>query len=360
MANISGDNTDEFLRGVAGEENQIAGNGGNDTILGRRKNDLLLGGHGSDTIRGANGHDEIYGGADDDFLYGGNGGDYLQGDKGNNLLVGGNGNDTFGINAAIAGQGFDTIDDFDIARGLRAMSYNDTLFIKNAEGIDFNITQVANGDVFIKIDGITVAKVNGAENGATVTASALAAATMFDGTPASLTTNIAGDGGDNVLEGAEGYENTIAGNAGNDTILGADQADFLLGNKGEDEIDGGLGDDTIYGGGDNDILRGNNGADMLFGDAGEDLLFGGRGPDTLTGGADSDTFYFRPNSLGGGVDTITDFEAGVDVLELKNFNDANVAYEQVGGDVHVKYLTSLFVIVEDALAADVDAATLIS
>ena len=78
-------------------------------------------------------------------------------------------------------------------------------------------------------------------------------------------------------------------------------------------LDGGRGDDTLYGGDSRDALYGNLGDDVLFGDAGADRLTGNEGADTLTGGAGPDLFVFK---AGDGVDTITDFEDGVDRIRI--------------------------------------------
>ena len=56
--------------------------------------------------------------------------------------------------------------------------------------------------------------------------------------------------------------------------------------------------------------------DTLVGSAIADLISGLGGNDTLTGGAGSDTFFFSPGS---GADTITDFMAGVDMIDLRGF-----------------------------------------
>jgi len=60
---------------------------------------------------------------------------------------------------------------------------------------------------------------------------------------------------------------------------------------------------------DNATVMGGGAADVLTGTTGNDIIVGGQGGDTLTGGAGSDTFMFR-SSDAGGVDTITDFDAG--------------------------------------------------
>ena len=87
---------------------------------------------------------------------------------------------------------------------------------------------------------------------------------------------------------------------------------------GDDTIDGGLGHDRIGGKGGNDQLFGSEGDDSLWGDDGDDLLRGGPGNDTLTGddssgGQGSDTFVL---AAGEGTDLITDFEIGIDRLQL--------------------------------------------
>lgn len=76
---------------------------------------------------------------------------------------------------------------------------------------------------------------------------------------------------------------------------------------------GGNGDDRLAGAGGNDRLYGDNGADHLSGGSGNDVLAGGRGDDFLTGGAGADTFVLDKS---GGSDTVSDFEVGVDRLQL--------------------------------------------
>lgn len=91
--------------------------------------------------------------------------------------------------------------------------------------------------------------------------------------------------------------------------------------------DGGNGKDVVTGGRGNDTLLGGNGVDRLDGGAGDDRIAGGRGNDVLTGGAGRDTFVIEQ---AGGSDTVTDFQVGVDHLELVgtalkrvSFADAN-------------------------------------
>ncbi len=61
-------------------------------------------------------------------------------------------------------------------------------------------------------------------------------------------------------------------------------------------------------------LNGSAGRDILVGTAGDDVLTGGAGADTLTGGGGRDRFVYA--SLLDGVDTLTDFQSGNDLLVL--------------------------------------------
>lgn len=61
-------------------------------------------------------------------------------------------------------------------------------------------------------------------------------------------------------------------------------------------------------------IGGTAGRDTLTGTPGDDVITGGIGSDTLTGGAGADQFVFT--SLRDGIDTITDFQPGVDRIVL--------------------------------------------
>lgn len=114
----------------------------------------------------------------------------------------------------------------------------------------------------------------------------------------------------------------ISGGAGNDTLMGGKDDDTIDGNIGndivrgdsdQDIVRGGDGADTMYGGKGNDELFGEQGNDVLFGDRDHDTLTGGAGEDTLTGGAGNDLFILQTAQ---GLDIITDFENGIDLLQL--------------------------------------------
>lgn len=138
---------------------------------------------------------------------------------------------------------------------------------------------------------------------------------------------IDGAGGNDFLEGFFGND-TVLGGTGNDTLLcmdgndsasGAGGNDELLGDAGDDTLAGGTGSDSLFGGDGRDRLKGGTGADELDGGAGRDVLEGGAGKDVLTGGAGADRFVFAvgDSAVGARRDVITDFAAGVDLLDLR-------------------------------------------
>jgi len=78
-------------------------------------------------------------------------------------------------------------------------------------------------------------------------------------------------------------------------------------------------DNRIIGHDNDETLAGEAGNDRLIGNGGSDTLFGSWGADRLSGGAGVDGFFYEEigdSSLTLGYDTITDFEAGVDWIDL--------------------------------------------
>ena len=116
-----------------------------------------------------------------------------------------------------------------------------------------------------------------------------------------------------VINGNQGFDQ-IFGGGGNDNLFGGQDGDVIDGGVGDDILFGNLGADIITGGDGNDNLFGGKDNDNLSGDLGNDILSGDFGIDTLTGGGGSDIFILGIG--GGGADIITDFQDGVDLMQL--------------------------------------------
>jgi serralysin len=227
-------------------------------------NDYVHGMEGNDTILGGSGHDGLLGGLGDDLIFGGAGDDNIPGKEGNDTLYGENGNDQLG-----GSDGFDLIfggAGHDVAGG---GSQNDTMYA--GDGNDW----------------------------------------------------FSGGWGNDYVSGGEGHDK-LAGSYDNDTVLGGAGDDSLGGGWGNDLMYGGVGNDivgagqnndTVYGEQGDDSLGGGDGNDQLLGGEGNDTLNGAHGDDHLTGASGADQFLFN-NYSSSGVDVVSDFEQGIDVLRL--------------------------------------------
>ena len=103
----------------------------------------------------------------------------------------------------------------------------------------------------------------------------------------------------------------------------------MYGNDGNDTLNGGDDGDTLYGGDGDDTLRGGDGNDRLY---------GGPGRDSFTGGDGADTFQFLAGAVDDGPEYISDFEPGVDTLEI---NDNSIMSETLSdGRVRVFKVSS--------------------
>jgi Ca2+-binding RTX toxin-like protein len=133
-----------------------------------------------------------------------------------------------------------------------------------------------------------------------------------------------GSDGADTLAGSQGYDRIMAG-GGNDFIRSYAPADPMLGQTdarmavadGADAIAAGSGNDTIYSGGGNDTV---------YGDYGNDYINAGTGNDVISGGLGNDTFAFgaimtSPGSfMYSGLDRVTDFTQGDDVIDLRGYS----------------------------------------
>ncbi|MDY7003372.1 MAG: spondin domain-containing protein [Cyanobacteriota bacterium] len=135
----------------------------------------------------------------------------------------------------------------------------------------------------------------------------------------SVLQNTADTSGENLLNGSDTGDH-LSGLGGDDTLNGRGGRDWLVGGRGSDLLIGGDDDDILAGRIGFDHLLGGEGDDILNGGQGRDRLNGGAGDDTLTGGASIDRFIFNTNDAfttdDVGVDTITDFNQGQDLILL--------------------------------------------
>ena len=142
---------------------------------------------------------------------------------------------------------------------------------------------------------------------------------------------LTGGTGNDIVKGLGGDDN-IAGNAGSDYIEGGDGNDFIYADErsdsltapvetitdGNDTVYAGAGDDNVHGSGGSDSLYGEDGNDNLYGGSGYDYLSGGNGNDWLSGGDHDDEIN------GGSGDDCADGGAGNDYIYMGSGNDLAV------------------------------------
>ncbi|MEO1197806.1 MAG: carbohydrate-binding domain-containing protein [Pseudomonadota bacterium] len=263
--------------------------------------DAVYGGEGNDTIS-AGYSDGHYGSV---IITGGSGADRLTGSAGTDLIAGDAGNDT------LIGQDGDDIlfvDADDLSSG----------YVDGGAGFDtVHVTrwQVGDPGVLLTLSDLSVEAVVGTDGNDSISTGT----TQLDNDGSSVGVSLFGRAGDDSLTGGAGGD-MLSGEADNDTLLGGD---------GDDTMFAGVGSDSLVGGADNDMLDGGADNDVLVGASGKDTLALGLGDDTLTGGSDGDTFFYRPGS---GDDTITDFQPGIDRLELSLTAEADVDIAADGAD----------------------------
>ena len=356
------------------------------TIVGTDGDDTLTGTAGNDVIEGLNGADTLHGLAGDDTLIGGAGADVLDGGEGSDVYVVGP-SDTETISDSGA-SGTDTIR-FTADVGDGRISATFSAASSGIEVIDGTLTsgmkvrpESSSSTVDWDFTGITILgvdKIYGLNGADTIVGSAGndwldgndGTDTLFGGDGDDLLEGDAGDDfltggkGDDTHWGGGGYDKVffhgkqadysvttsgsnlivadlapdIDGDDGTDTLSSSVEEIVFLGDAGNpgQSFQGTSGGDTLTGAAGNDWLEGFDGDDTLFGLDGDDVLIGGRGNDTLTGGLGFDIFRFKGSD---DRDTITDFEDGTDLIDLREmagvsaYGDLDLV--EVGSDVEVR------------------------
>ena len=264
-------------------------------------NDLLLinGSTGNDTITGSSVVDEILAGAGNDVLGDGGGAD---------LVFGGGGGDTFtsggGVDQWWGAADSDTAD----YSAESAIVYVD---LRGQVGF---------------VGGTLADTMNSVENatggrGADVLVGDTGANTLRGGGDL-----LFGQEGDDVLLGgtAWGESNQLWGGTGNDTASYAGETSAVTASlAGHWAYVGGVAATDLrdtYNSIEN--LTGGSGNDVLVGDNLDNILTGGVGADQLYGGTGADTFVYAAcgdSNTTTGYDTVADFVAGVDKVDLRAF-----------------------------------------
>lgn len=115
---------------------------------------------------------------------------------------------------------------------------------------------------------------------------------------------------------------------------------------------------TLTGGDLADILTGAQGADTLSGGGGDDVILDGGGRDVLTGGAGADVFSL---SMDGSEDRITDFEQGVDRIDLSGWSllrdISQLRITQSGTGIQIAYLDEVLIVESGGGTIDIAALT---
>lgn len=216
-----------------------------DSDFYRNTDRSMRGNGGSDAICGANGDDSL----DGDYVVGGGyvspGNDALSGGAGNDFLDGGP-----GINALAGGSGTDALASF-VLDG----SGPDGVSISDGGREGDRIFGGPGGDFLVGGDD-----------------------TAFD-------TVLGGGGNDWVISGR-----VVSGPTG-DGLAGQDGDDAVIGGAAEDGVQGDRGNDYLDGQDSRDNVRGGPGADYMLGGAGNDLMEDGTSRDYVDGGPGYDRFY---------------------------------------------------------------------
>ena len=347
--------------------NVIAGNTFNNILNGLTGADTLAGGIGDDTYIVDNagdvvrelqgqGFDRVYSsvsyflGAFDveDLTLIGDSPINGSGNRLHNLITGNNANNTldgsWGLDTLVGGLGDDT-------------------YIVDNPGDDVRELEGSGTDLIIS--NVTYVLPDNVENLRLTTAAA-----SSQGTGNSLNNYITGNGGANILDGSFGSD-TMEGFTGNDIYIVDNENDIVI------EIENGDSDlvlsfvnftlpfevDNLTLTGDAPInATGNNRNNIIVGNSNNNILNGGWRADRLTGLAGADIFVFQygessGNDAGNLFDTITDFEIGIDRIDLLTSIGAAITAPSIFWRSADNSLASTITSLASAVFADADSLT---
>lgn len=242
-------------------------------------------GAGNDLVDAIGGRFEkaVYLGDGNDTFWGGDATDVVIGNAGRDDIDGGGGNDRF---VAENGDGADVYD------GGTGLDTYDGRLLTTSLVLDLTAGYARTGGYTDLLDGIE---------------------------------RVFGGAGSDLIVG-DALNNTLRGGSGNDKLYGGDGWDQLYGDSGRNTLFGGNGSDRLFG---SDLV------DTLNGGAGMDRLQGGADVDIYTGGAESDQFVFADFDdfiaiALVALDRITDFQVGVDQIDLSAIDAVNTTLADDG------------------------------
>jgi Ca2+-binding RTX toxin-like protein len=231
----------DTVLGGDGDDHIVAG-AGNDVVHAGAGNDVVLAGSGNDIVFGGSGNDRLFGADGDDLLAGEQGDDFLSGETGSDILLGGVGDDTLRGDA-----GNDKLDGGDGDDILQGGTEHDTLV---AGAGDDNLQGDEGNDV------------------------------LSDGAGSDMVSG--GEGDDHVIATADGAEDTLSGDGGDDTLDYSTVTLSIVVDVGEGTAEGlEIGRDLIAE------------FEKIIGGQGDDRIIARDAAATMTGGDGDDTFEFH-------------------------------------------------------------------
>ena len=256
--------------------------GGDDQASSGRNYNIIFGGSGADFLISSGIMDDVFGGSDNDIIVLGGHGGWAFGGSGDDVIVGSN--NTYLSERLDGGEGNDTIVGGAARSVIIGGEGNDIL--TGGGGADILVFSEDHGnDTITDFDAAEGDRIYLRGFDQTITweqlSSKVAAVTNDDGVTTAVTIDLTEWGGGTI------------------TLIGVTSVDDVTANM-------------FY-------------LDVLTGSDGDDTISGGIDDDTMTGGAGADTFVF---SEGHGNDTITDFDASHDTIDLSRFESA-ITWEQV-------------------------------
>jgi Ca2+-binding RTX toxin-like protein len=316
-------------------EQPIVGTAWDDYLTGWSSNDVIKGGAGNDVIE-ANG-----------------GNDLLEGGRGNDMLDGGSGADTYVFSL---GDGHDSIADYgygesglDVLRFGAGITEDSISFTRDESSLVLRINGTSDQiDLFswgygyaYQIEQIEFA------NGTVWDAAALLR---------HASSPLLGSGGNDYLQGWDGFEENLQGFGGIDALIGNTGRDILDGGEGNDLLTADDGDDTLLAGNGNDLVAGGGGNDVIDTGAGRNVIaFNlGDGQDVVLPNAGSQNTI----SLGGGISyaDLSLSKSGNDLV-LVTGSDEAITFKDWYSDTVNQSVADLQIVIEQSNDYDMESAS---